>query len=80
MTEANFDRLERNAEQRVRRQARDLGFTLIKSKARNPLDVTYGGFMLAMDGVSVAGGEGPGFMFDLDDIADYLDHYEDGAA
>lgn len=80
MTDDDLDRLERKAEQHVRREARKHGFTLIKSRSRNPRDVTFGGYMLALDGVVVGGGEGPGYTLHLDDIADYLNAYAGGAA
>lgn len=66
------------SERQVRRIARKHGFTVRKSRARNQRDVTFGGYMLARDGVAVAGGEGRGFSLGLDGVAAYLLGFEDG--
>lgn len=76
-TEADLDALEAKAERQARDQARRLGYRIAKSRARNPRDITFGGYMLiGPDGTAMAGGESPGYTLSLDDIVGWLDEYE----
>lgn len=66
-------------ERRMRRKAHTMGLTICKSRARNPRDVTYGGWMIAdPEGVLIAGGESPGYTLSLDEVGEWLDDLQSG--
>ena len=57
-------------ENRLRRMLDRQGYRLLKSRARDPLAVTYGGYMIVdhQHGGAVAGGENFGYTLDLNDV------------
>lgn len=63
-------------ENRLRRAADRQGYRLIKSRARDPRDLTYGGYQLVnieTGGVDAGfGNAGRGYAFDLDEVEAWL--------
>ncbi len=65
---------EKVRENRLRRMADRQGFRLMKSRARDPRDITYGGYMLVdlVPGRNRGTNYGRGFQDSLDRIEEYL--------
>jgi hypothetical protein len=63
-------------ENTLRRQLDRLGYRLMKSSARDPNDLTYGGYQIVdvqINGLVAGwGNANRGFGFDLDDVEDWL--------
>jgi hypothetical protein len=57
-------------ENRLRRMLDRQGYRLLKSRARDPRAITYGGYMIVDHevGGAAAGGEGRGYTLDLNDV------------
>jgi hypothetical protein len=71
----------RSRENRLRRAARGLGLRLEKSRARDPHDSTFRGYMLVYIernaiAYGAAGHEGRGYSLTLDDVEAYLKRRE----
>jgi len=89
MSHTNMETAERVRENRLRRALERQGFRLLKSRARDPRALTYGGYQIIdpESGGCVAGwsegGKGPGYTFDLDDVEAWTkatdDEREDGS-
>lgn len=71
----------RSRENRLRREARSLGLRLEKSRARDPHDLTFGGYMLVYRernaiAYGAAGHVGRGYSLTLDGVQAYLKRRE----
>lgn len=71
----------RSREIRLRRTARQLGLRIEKSRARDPHDVMFGGYMLVYRErnaivYGAAGHMGPGYSLTLDGVEAYLKRRE----
>jgi hypothetical protein len=65
---------EKILENRLRRVAKRRGYTLLKSRARDPLAVTFGGFMLVdQNNVVVLGSGNFPYNADLAEVAEFFD-------
>jgi hypothetical protein len=67
---------EKIRENRLRRMADRRGYRLMKSRARDPHDITFGGYQLVdheFNSLSAGwGNANRGFAFDLDDVEQWL--------
>lgn len=64
----------KNFEVKLRREVARDGNVLRKSRVRNPLHPTYGGYMIVdpSTNIPLAGGDGFGFSLSLDDVEAWL--------
>ena len=67
---------EKVLENRLRRQLQRMGYRLMKSRARDPYDITFGGYQVVdirTNGLSGGhGNAGRGYGFTLDDVLDWI--------
>jgi hypothetical protein len=67
---------EKVLENRLRRQLLRMGYYLMKSRARDPYDITFGGYQIVdirTNGLSGGhGNAGRGYGFTLDDVQDWI--------
>lgn len=68
-------------ERRARGKARKLGYRIAKSRARNPRDVTFGGWLIAdLNWNVLVGGEGSSYTLSIDEVEAFLNVQAGGAA
>jgi hypothetical protein len=74
VTEDIMNGEEKVRENRLRRMAERQGYGLMKSRARDPRDITYGGYQLIDIQTSVAGwgSANRGYALDLDGVEEWL--------
>ena len=62
-------------ERRARRVAKAQGYSLVKSRARDPRSYQFGGYMIVDDHLNavVAGGSPLAYSMTLDDVVDWLE-------
>jgi hypothetical protein len=67
---------EKVLENRLRRQLQRMGYQLMKSRARDPYDITFGGYQIIdIRTNGLAGGHGNagrGYAMTLDDVQDWI--------
>jgi hypothetical protein len=67
---------EKVLENRLRRQLQRMGYYLMKSRARDPYDITFGGYQIVDNQtnglVGGHGNAGHGYGFTLDDVQDWV--------
>jgi hypothetical protein len=67
---------EKAFENRLRRQLQRMGYYLMKSRTRDPYDITFGGYQIVdiqTNGlVGGHGNAGRGYGFNLDDVQDWI--------
>jgi hypothetical protein len=66
---------EKVLENRLRRQLQRMGFRLMKSRARDPRDITFAGYQIADEHNSLRvghGNAGRGYAMTLDDVQEWI--------
>jgi hypothetical protein len=71
---------EKVRENRLRRILSRRGYILMKSRRRDPRALDYGYYRIIYPNTNfvIAGGQGPGFSFTLDDVEDWLENRKKG--
>lgn len=74
---------EKVRENRLRRKLDRMGYRLMRSRARDPDDITYGGYQITdieVGGVVAGyGNAGRGFAFDLEEVEEWIADERQGA-